>query len=774
MSYKTSKPSHLELINQKGRDPIQPPKLLEHIRKSTLSNCEQLLAHLFSATDDLFYDLSKRASSNNEQNLYFEAMREIRVKREGIANQFLRDISALFSRLVDSAFDIPSDNDEENNLSIVEGDDLEVDLARSNMISRSRDMFHIELHELGLRLDHLLLQIEVNEDNNPVDPQQLADAFLGACHANLEIDIKAKLILYKLYEKHVLKQLGHIYADTNQILLDAGILPQIPKAMSKRPVQHGGVESKENTESTQNEHSTAQAQAALPQPVEFRMGFDALTMLMATARNMAFTGNVSAPTGINNTISAGGMVQQPVAGGYYVFSSNPGPLMASPELTSQLTQSQSHFESALDTQPRQNIVASAVQHILAEKDPEKPSAVEQEDENVINLVALFFDQILSDESLPTAVQGLICRLQIPILKVALRDRSFFDNPQHPARELVNTITEASVGFDETKPIEKEPLYTKMADVVQRINRLYRADDRIFAELKAELDIAIERDRKKSTTVEARTTQAEAGKSKIKQARSASQNIIYQKLKDAHLPDSMHTFLSKHWLQVMVFSYLRQGYESHEWLGHEQTITDLVWIGTPHDDTRSVQRVERLLPELMDRVETGLNLAINDKDHCKTLVKGVEQAIEALQQAAIYDDEENQEPLNPLSEEHKEALGKGENDPKAWDEMTAVERQQAHYEELSSHYFEAAKNMPSGTWFEFFDSEATKTYRCKLASKIDSETYIFVNRLGFKVIERTRKQFACDMQFNRAKPIDADPFFDRMMGKVVTNLSPTSQ
>src|SRR5690554_2233198 len=136
MSRKPLKPGHLELINQRGREPIQPPRLLAHIQKNTLSHCEQLLAHLLSATDDLFYDLSKRASSNNEQNLYFEAMREIRVRREGIANRFLRTQSENFSNLIDGnaqEFDT-WERDPETKLSIVDGDDLEVDLARSNMV----------------------------------------------------------------------------------------------------------------------------------------------------------------------------------------------------------------------------------------------------------------------------------------------------------------------------------------------------------------------------------------------------------------------------------------------------------------------------------------------------------------------------------------------------------------------------------------------------------------------------------------------------------------
>ena len=801
MSYKPFKPNHLELINQKGREPIQPPRLLDFIKKTSVGHCEQLLAHLFSATDDLFYDLSKRASSNSEQNLYFEAMREIRVKREGIANQFLREISESFSQLIDSPFDSQFDDEYDTaaSLSIVEGDDLEVDLARSNMIGRARDMFYAELNELSLRLDHLLLQVEVNEDNNPIDPQQMAEAFLNACQSKLEIDIKAKLILFKLFEKHVLKQLGHLYADANQILLDAGILPKIPKSMEKRAV-HGGVQHPTEKEFTPPEETAQQAAAQ-----EFRMGFDALSLLMATARNMAFGG--AAPQGYphqgypnqgqpnqgyaNAGVNIQGGVSQGVAGGtpyyaipaggypagynYYLFSGNPGPVMAAPELTSLLTQSQPVFDQQLTSNQPRNIVADVVQQLLAEKNPQQPQALEQNDESVINLVALFFDQILADESLPVAIQGLICRMQIPILKVALRDRTFFNNPNHPARELLNTITRVGIGFDETKPLERDPLYKKIVEVVQVLNRQYKTDDRIFTELKSDLETLVEREARKSAAVEERTTQSEQGKSKIRQARAAAQQLLYQKLKDVELPEIVNDFLTRHWLQVLVFSYLKFGPDSNEWVSHEQTVTDLIWISAPHSDTRSISRRERLFPELMDRIEFGLESAIDDPEARRNTVSALEKALAQLQSEVdpYLAFEEELATYKPLNEEQKVALGRGENDPKSWEEMTAVERQQSRYDELATQHFEAAKNMPLGTWFEYLDALNNKILRCKLTSKIDSETYVFVNRLGFKVLDRTRKQFAYDMQFGRVKILDANPLFDRIMGKVVSTLSSTT-
>ncbi|HMU67140.1 MAG TPA: DUF1631 family protein, partial [Cellvibrionaceae bacterium] len=161
---------------------MQPSKLLGQIRTQTLLGCEQLLAHMFSAVDDLFYDLSKRASSNNEANLYFEAMREIRVNREGTAKRFLHQVGSAFAHLADRERfgSAPAKEHSNINLSLVEGDDLEIDLAKTTMISSARALFNDDLYHLTARLNELLPLLDIDENSNPLDPEQLTKAFIIA------------------------------------------------------------------------------------------------------------------------------------------------------------------------------------------------------------------------------------------------------------------------------------------------------------------------------------------------------------------------------------------------------------------------------------------------------------------------------------------------------------------------------------------------------------------------------------------------------------------
>ncbi len=70
---------------------------------------------------------------------------------------------------------------------------------------------------------------------------------------------------------------------------------------------------------------------------------------------------------------------------------------------------------------------------------------------------MFFDIILDDRNLPIEIQALVSRLQLPILKVALKDRSFFTDRKHPARQLINEIARTSIGWESSSKDTQDAL-----------------------------------------------------------------------------------------------------------------------------------------------------------------------------------------------------------------------------------------------------------------------------------------------------------------------------
>ena len=80
--------------------------------------------------------------------------------------------------------------------------------------------------------------------------------------------------------------------------------------------------------------------------------------------------------------------------------------------------------------------------------------LEEEDSDAIDLVGLLFDNLMQDVRPNSPAAELLTRMQVPLLRVALQDKSFFTKREHPARQMLANIAETGaqwVGEDEVSP-----------------------------------------------------------------------------------------------------------------------------------------------------------------------------------------------------------------------------------------------------------------------------------------------------------------------------------
>ena len=79
------------------------------------------------------------------------------------------------------------------------------------------------------------------------------------------------------------------------------------------------------------------------------------------------------------------------------------------------------------------------------------------------------------------------------------------------------------------------------------------------------------------------------------------------------------------------------------------------------------------------------------------------------------------------------------------------------------------NLRVGSWVEFQEDEEHKL-RCKLAALIKpTGKYIFVNRTGMKVLEKTRMSLAVEFRRQAIRLLDDALLFDRALESVIGNL-----
>lgn len=204
------------------------------VRDKAAQQLKQAMQGLFDNADDTLFEMADRATSNAEQNAFFEAMRDLRLKRKTIERGFLQRVFETFATL--NQYEIGKAPTLEtlsvDSLSLVHNDTLEENVALDAMVSRVMSHDGLALGHLTTRLNAVISK-KLEDKTNPLGPRVLCEQFLGACEG-LGVEIRVKLIILKLFEKHVLGELDELYANANQQLVEAGVLPELKSAPPAR------------------------------------------------------------------------------------------------------------------------------------------------------------------------------------------------------------------------------------------------------------------------------------------------------------------------------------------------------------------------------------------------------------------------------------------------------------------------------------------------------------------------------------------------------------
>ena len=128
--------------------------------------------------DDALFELSEKVESDRERNMYFEAMREIRLKRNAMQENFDEEMIRCFGSLSGNHAAVHvQDDDDDDELTLMELDEVEDNLAIDNMISKARPHFEDDLFAVTERLKVVLRMKTIAEDDNPLDPKAICESF---------------------------------------------------------------------------------------------------------------------------------------------------------------------------------------------------------------------------------------------------------------------------------------------------------------------------------------------------------------------------------------------------------------------------------------------------------------------------------------------------------------------------------------------------------------------------------------------------------------------
>src|SRR5207253_2307811 len=132
------------------------------------------------------------------------------------------------------------------------------------------------------------------------------------------------------------------------------------------------------------------------------------------------------------------------------FLSAPRPAQPSAAFNGALSDAQVGFVQQIEARRAEGGVmepAEMMETLRAQRQMLKKAAETPAERATIEIVALLFQSILTEERIPASVRVWFARLQMPTLRVAVSEPDFFATTDHPARRLIDRMGACVMGFD---------------------------------------------------------------------------------------------------------------------------------------------------------------------------------------------------------------------------------------------------------------------------------------------------------------------------------------
>jgi len=227
-------------------------------------------------------------------------------------------------------------------------------------------------------------------------------------------------------------------------------------------------------------------------------------------------------------------------------------------------------------------------------------ALSRADDTTLDLMTRIFATVLHDDAIPSGTRELISVLQVPVLKAALRDRSFFFEEAHPARRMLDLMSQA--GW-EMQGGEDDPVFRAMRSSIERVRGQEQPE---FGAALAELEAGIAaRDSAEQAAIAGPIAQAVRQEKQAAAQRSA-ERAVASRLAGEQLAQSVQGFLQQRWKAAMALAYTIEDSRPGAVDNATRTMDDLIWSVKPKATQEQRKALIARLPALLGSLNKWLD------------------------------------------------------------------------------------------------------------------------------------------------------------------------
>lgn len=755
--------SHLQLIDTEGlkAKAYKLPAPLRELKSLAKKVLSQQLSTVFEHVDDAFFDLADRAESNSEQTSYFDAMRMIRLERKAIEQKFLISMDQAFQQLGDVNYQGVSYNssyDPEKtdgiNLEVVENEDLEETIALGAMVSKVSQHEKLELKKIIARIN-FMVPADVVANSNPLGPEIICNALNDALEL-LEVDIRSRLVFFKLIDRHLIDGMGELLRSANEMLREMGVLPDLDKKQKQKGMRRQARRASDAASPAKQSISGAHFDEA---------GYDD-RQSGAVDENEQFLAQLQGLLQQSELIAPTGAGTEPVALN---------------DLVSLVSSLQGEWgEQQTSEQSLLGLIQGKLQN-------SGNAGLGARNQSVVHLLDQLFGRIRNEPGISKGIGQELRKLEMPMLRIALEDGSFFSKEKHPARQLLNQIAEASIGYSDDVDFNSDPVGKAIANVASILNKTESLDRDSLGKLLVNFMALMEKERRGSTAREQRIVEEVAAQEKVNQAKKLVDETLAERMQGKTLPQLFVTFAEDAWCKVMFLACLRNEKTPEDWQTSVQLLDELLDHAMKKDVV--IEEVKSLIASVHQHLED----ITFDPYELGCLIGGLEQYFytevgEQVEEPRASNEEVIDINKLPVEGTVEQTTTKAESKPQAPEALLKevvvkklkadipgnIEEEEVREEPVDEEFLKVAGSLGRGSWVDFMDREPPNR-RCKVAGIISPPgKYIFVNRQGAKVVEMNQNAVADGIKGENLVVVESVRMFDKALEQVIKGIRTNRQ
>jgi len=750
---------------------------------------EDIEKHLVAAVTDFEEDLFRfgergGTTGGGARIDYMQTLRVVRLNRHDLVPRFMQLIEAGLAGLRRAHLQYapisiaPSSTTPApvnfRNLSLVDESVMDEGAVLHAIASRQESRANLMLHLLGQRFAVLAAAPAFDSERVPLGPQALCRAIRHAAEV-MHLDHDARLLFYRIFDRRVMSHYSHLCEKLDLLLVDEGILP----GLSYVPMRSRNASATEDESEHSSRFDGHEPHGAHPAGASGPGQSGPATSGHAPSGPGPSGGIAGDPAsgprlggamaGFGDPGPGDGAAQDAAAQPHTVWLGQPvprGPVdeqKAYHELQQLLTQRRVHNERVNPVPPGQRPeVAIATRDLLQtlgrmQAEPEtpggvpmsiadikqsllaqarqmhgKPVALAQADNDTFDLLGLLYGHLQREMRDDAPATTLVKRMQLALLRVALQDRAFFVRPDHPARQLLSTVSETAAKWLADDDIDPQIL-APLQQAVNHAVKHYDGNVAVFEQSNKQLQNHVDAQVRRAEALEKRHVEAARGKEKLEAAKLRAELVLGEVVGDAPLPKFSRALLNQSWADVLTLTFLRHGEGSQLWKQQIEATRKIVEACT-QTDARSEH------PELKAHVESALKQVGYHDDEAEVIARRLSSNLR---------EEEDGESRTELTMKLKARVRLGEDAQKERkpDLPARTPQEQDCYEQL--------RLLPFGTWIEFVTNQQGDVVRRRMSwfSPVTGHA-LFVNQRGQRVGEHSLDSLARMMAKDQVRVVTA--------------------